>query len=206
MRGVMLAGEAMAYAIAAYDFDTVLDVGAGEGLHAAAFRSAGKQVTTLDASDHWGKSDVTLPLERYQPAAPFDLVWASHVLEHQLNVNAFLVALRTLIVPGGFFAITVPPAKKEIVGGHVTIWNEGLLVYNLVLAGFDCSKVSIGRYGYNITAMGRCVEAELPALNFDAGDIERLARFFPWPVAENFDGMQRSVNWPPKPAGAAPRA
>jgi len=206
VNGELLAGQALDVALERFEFQTVLDIGSGQGLHAARFRAAGKRVVTLDASDHWGRPDVLGRLEDFDAVERFDLIWASHVLEHQVNPGAFLAKARALIAPGGFFAITVPPAKDQIVGGHVTIWNEGLLVYNLILAGFDCANVSVKRYGYNITAMGRAVTADLPRLTQDCGDIELLARFFPWPVAQGFNGCAPAVNWPPRPAALATRA
>jgi SAM-dependent methyltransferase len=196
MQGVVMAHEAIEAVLTRFAFNTVLDIGSGQGLHAGRFRQAGKTVTALDKGDHWGRADVRCDFFDFDRHARFDLVWASHVLEHQLNVNAFLLKLRRHIAPGGCFAITVPPAKPQIVGGHVTVWNEGLLLYNLVLAGFDCSAVSVKRYGYNISVIGKAVAAQLPDLCSDAGDIERLAQFFPMPVAQGFEGdLARPVNW-----------
>lgn len=192
-----MAGAALEALLAHYRFQTVLDIGSGQGLHAAQFRAAGKHVTAIDAGDHWGCADLRVRFEDFPADRRFDLVWASHVLEHQPNAGAFLVKLRGHIAPGGLFAITVPPAKPQIVGGHVSIWNEGLLIYNLILAGFDCSRVSVRRYGYNITVMGEAIAAELPGnLTFDNGDIERLAHFFPLPVRQGFDGDLPALNWP----------
>lgn len=52
---------------------------------------------------------------------------------------------------GGYLSIIVPTRKPLIVGGHVTIWNAWLVLYNLILAGFDCSKYcDILQYDYNI--------------------------------------------------------
>lgn len=196
MNGELSAALALDFALERFAFNSVLDIGSGEGLHAARFRAAGKRVVAIDQSDHWGRADVRCAFEDFNPADRYDLVWAAHVLEHQLNVHVFLTKLRSHIAPGGFFAITVPPAKDAIVGGHVTVWNEGLLLYNLILAGFDCSRASVRRYGYNITVMGRAVAARLPPLTYDFGDIERLAHFFPCGVAHGFNGNLPAINWP----------
>ena len=95
------------------DFTTVLDLGSGEGLHAAAFRGLGKQVTTLSyipPADYVGDYiQLNLP--------QFDCIWASHVLEHQRNVGLFLEKCFNDLTDGGILAITVPPAKPQIVGG-----------------------------------------------------------------------------------------
>lgn len=203
MNGNLTAIEALETALRCFQFETVLDIGAGQGLHADAFRAAGKSVLTLDQADHWGRADVRVPFLEFAADRRFDLVWCSHVLEHQLDVNAFLRKVFAHVAPGGSFAITVPPMKPEIVGGHVTLWNEGLLLYNLVLAGFDCAAVSVKRYGYNISVIGPAIAAELPAdLAFDAGDIEKLARFFPCPVSQGFNGNLSPINWPPTGSAA----
>ena len=96
---------------------------------------------------------------------------------------------------GGIFAVTVPPLKHEIVGGHVTLWNAGLLLYQLILAGFDCSSASVKTYGYNISVIVRKKAATLPRLRMDFGDIEALSHYFPFPVANGFDGRILEVNW-----------
>ena len=48
-------------------------------------------------------------------------------------------------------AITVPPLKHSIVGGHINLYNAGILLYNLILAEFNCRDARIKQYGYNIT-------------------------------------------------------
>lgn len=203
------AGLALWRCLADYDFDTVLDVGGGAGEQAAVFEAFGKHVTSVD----YGKSiyfekrnaqrDVivgdfnTLELPRR-----YDLVWCSHVLEHQLDAHGFLKRLHAATKEGGVLAVTVPPAKSEIVGGHVSLWNAGLLLYRLVLAGFDCRQARVCRYGYNISVLLEKVSIELPELAYDCGDLRRLRAFLPQdlPFRPNalddpFDGEIDRLNW-----------
>ena len=77
------------------------------------------------------------------------------ILEHQLNVNLFLEKIKNLLVSDGILAIVVPIRKPNIVGGHLTLWNLGLLLYNLVIAGFDCSEASCITYDYNKLLLGK---------------------------------------------------
>ena len=171
---------------------TVLDIGSGDGWYADQFRAAGFSVTTVDYLD---SADMVGNYLDLQPGR-HDLIWCSHVLEHQPNVGMFLQKCFADLHDGGWICLTVPPAKSEIVGGHLTIWNAGLLLYNMILAGFDCGSASVKRYGYNISVLVRKVRAELPPLAYDFGDIERLAKFFPFDAKQGFDGDIGGINWP----------
>ena len=188
------------------DVKTALDIGSGTGEHAAIMRAAGKVVTTVSLEppadylcDYVGS--------RIIPSG-FDAIWASHVLEHQPNVNLFLTQCFRDLREGGVLALTVPPHKPEIVGGHLVTWNAGILLYNLIIAGFDCRGARVsGCYSsgldangeayapYNVSVLVRKAAANLPALRFDSGDIARLAQFFPCPVTDGFDGRLEPIGW-----------
>lgn len=183
----MWADQALERFLEYSDVRSVLDVGAGAGEHAQRMRDAGMVVVETDWV-HGVDYNQT-------PMGVFDGIWCSHVLEHQLNVNHFLRKVYSELRPDGVLAITVPPMKHDIVGGHVTVWNAGLLAYNLILAGFDLSQARVGEYGYNISIIIRRKAAALPRLHYDAGDIELLAPFWPWPVQQGFRGHGRSVRW-----------
>lgn len=200
MKGLFLARHAMQFVLDKYPFESVLDIGSGEGLHAEVFRKHGKRVVTLDSNTHWGKPDIladfTEGSHEIMNHGPFDLWWCSHVLEHQCNPGVFLDVLFNRMHENDILAITVPPAKHEIVGGHVTIWNAGLLLYNLILARFDCSKAHVKQHEYNISVVMRKKSIDkLPDLVMDSGDIEKLAPYFPMPVKQGFNGLIKEVNW-----------
>jgi SAM-dependent methyltransferase len=171
-----------------HEFVSVLDVGSGPGEHARAFRDAGKVVTETD----WSRDGDYL-LQHFDE--PFDLVWCSHVLEHMPNVRAFLMTLSQDCKPGGLLAITVPPAKPEIVGGHLSLWNAGLLVYNLVVAGVDCKAIRLKRYGYNISAIVRNNRITLPRLVHDSGDLDTLKPYLPDWLTDGANGEIDAWNW-----------
>ena len=169
----------------------VLDIGSGEGEHADAMRDAGMDVVTVSLCP-----PANLVCDYMELSLdPVDGIWASHVLEHILNVDDFLQKCFHDLKPGGYLAVTVPPAKYELVGGHVSLWTEGLLLYRLILAGFDCSKAMVGVYGYNISVIVQKQESILPPLAMDCGDIERLKHFFPCAMTEGMDGRLGNINW-----------
>lgn len=183
------------------DVRTVLDIGSGVGDHARAMRACGREVFTVDLNP---PADFVGNFMSWGADRAFDAVWVSHVLEHQPNPGGFLQKCLSVLRPGGVLAVTVPPMKNEIVGGHVTLWNAGLLLYQLILAGFDCRTARIGTYAsgpgyppYNISAIVRAPlqPIELPSLKMDKGDIETLADHFPVQVAQGFDGRLADIAW-----------
>lgn len=178
-------------------FNTVLDIGSGAGDHAAILEAAGKKVTRFDfgksrAFDSEGESDKTIIGDylTYKFSQEFDCIWASHVLEHTVFTHEFLVKLTKDCRPNGTIVITVPPAKAQLVGGHVTLWTPALLLYRAVLAGIDCSNAKIMRYGYNISliAQNKANNVDLSELAWDLHDIDRLKAYFPKGVEVRMNG------------------
>lgn len=201
--GLPRARAAMAKLLRDHAFETVLDVGSGEGAHARVFRAHGKTVTALDfgTSLYFEKAAahdeapivgdfLALPEDRR-----WDCVWASHVLEHQPDPGRFLAKCRALLAPEGVLAITVPPLKHQIVGGHLTLWNAGLLLYQLCFAGFDCREAEIRSEGNDVSVILRNrARPEVP-LDYDTGDVARLAPWLPPFCEEGFDGRVARWNW-----------
>jgi SAM-dependent methyltransferase len=198
----MFADQALNKVLSLRGVNTILDIGCGTGVHTKKFANAGKKVYGVDLYRHPGIGDhpnVTfyhLNFKDHFDIPPVDCVWASHVLEHQLNVHEFLTKALSILKPEGYLALTVPPAKNAIVGGHVTMWNAGLLMYNLILAGTSCVNVKIKHYGYNISVIVKYIPIKLPELKFDNGDIEALSAFFPRGYDfQGFNGAIKELNW-----------
>jgi SAM-dependent methyltransferase len=188
----MWAAEALTRFLHYPDIIRVLDVGSGVGAHAALMRAAGRDVHTISLAppaDFVGDY-----LDMPTLASLQDGIWASHVLEHQRDAGRFLRRCFRDLRDDGALAITVPPLKHLLVGGHLTLWNPGLLVYNLIVNGFDCREARVHQYGYNISVIVRKRQAVLPPLMCDKGDLEALKEFFPFPVRQECDGRV-SVNW-----------
>lgn len=191
----MFGDEAARKLVKDYSFNTLLDIGSGPKSAAySLFTDNDKTVTRQDINPDY-QPDLLGDFNNLAIVDQYDCVWCSHVLEHQLNVNHFLTKIFHTLKEGGVLAITVPPLKEEIVGGHVTLWNAGLLLYNLILAGFDCKNAAVKNYGYNISVIVEKKTAILPNLNYDTGDINALNEFFPLGVYEGFDGNIQELNW-----------
>lgn len=190
----MLSSAALTLVLRLPNIEKVLDVGSGGNAHFDIMAKMFPDVRSVDINPQsratYHGDFLTTDVDE-----GYDLVWASHVLEHQLNVNLFLTKCFSILKEGGYLAVTVPPLKHEIVGGHVSLWNAGLLLYNLILAGFDCREAKVLTEGYNISVVVKKRSFNRPRLKFDYGDIETLSRYFPFKAKHGFDGRILSVNW-----------
>lgn len=204
-----LRGEKIIEKMLEEKFDTILDIGAGELKHTNIFIQKNKIVDICDFGNsiYFKKSKINADKIRNKYFGDFnsiifknkyDAIWCSHILEHQLNVNLFLKKINSLLKDNGVLCIIVPPRKPHIVGGHVTLWNAGLLLYNLILAGFDCSNYcKILQYDYNIGIIikKKKINENILKLTMDRGDIELLSKYFPFDVKHNFNGDILKYNW-----------
>lgn len=190
-----------------YDFKTVLDVGAGGFQHSQKLIDNDRIVDAVDFGEsvYYEKGNTkgirNLYLGDFNKLKfdyTYEAIWCSHILEHQLNVNQFLKKINDLLDEGGVLGIVVPPRKPFIVGGHLSLWNAGLLLYNLVMAGFDCSKnCHILQYDYNIGIVikKKSIESFPDNLTMDKGDLKKLQSFFPFNVEHGFNGDILEFNW-----------
>tara|TARA_B100000482_G_C12545317_1_gene273886 strand:- start:275 stop:1003 length:729 start_codon:yes stop_codon:yes gene_type:complete len=189
-----------------YSFETVIDIGSGAGDHAKILHKYQKKVTALDfgtsiyaqkkGNNYNEIEHIEVDFFAYEPSHKFDCLWASHVLEHQSNPGLFIKKCMQLVKEDGIIAITVPPMEEYVLGGHLTNWNAGLLIYNLVFSGIDCSDCSIMSYGYNISVIVRNRKRSNANLTYDNGDITKLLQYFPKCInTEPFDGRIRNWNW-----------
>ena len=201
------------YLIKNYKFKTILDIGSGQGTHANILRACKKKVTEIDLGKSYYSTKriknnfIHKDYLNIKFNKKFDAIWACHVLEHQPNPNLFLKKIHKDLKNNGILVITVPPLKDYIVGGHLSLWNAGLLLYNLILAGFDCKNASIKKYDYNITVIVQKKSIKLPKLSYDYKDVEKLIDYFPTKLRnmsnkinnglllEGFNGNIKQLNW-----------
>ncbi len=170
---------------------TVLDVGSGGGAAAKYMRTHGINVVTID---NYLDADVQCNYMD-KDFMPREGIWCSHVLEHCFNVHETLLKFRDELIPNGVLAITVPPMRRALVGGHLNNFTPGTLIYNLIIAGFDCRQAAIYvDHAQNISVIVESKIITLPSnLVSGPGDLEKLARFFPCAVSQHMDGHFKSI-------------
>lgn len=175
---------------------TVLDVGSGGGHHAQAFRKNGSRVTCIDfgtsiyseTAENEGLEVIHADFNVYNCSTKYNLVWASHILEHQRNPGTFIESLVAACADDGHICITVPDPHRRLWGGHVSLWTPGLLAYNVALCGIDLSNAAFIRGTNEFSLVFRPLKVLLPTdLHYDYGDLEKLAKYLPQGISENSD-------------------
>jgi len=175
---------------------SVLDVGSGGGYHAKEFCDAGARVLCVDygtsiyakQSGLDGLEVVNADFNQFIPTQKFDLVWASHILEHQRNIGDFIGNLIKCCSKSGYVFITVPDPHKNLWGGHLSLWSPGLLAYNVVLCGVDMSDSKLIRGTDEFSIIFNPKIIQLPQeLTYDSGDLNILSKYLPASISENTD-------------------
>lgn len=173
-----------------------LDVGSGGGYHAQAFSKNGSKVVCIDyGSSIYAKNSsyenleiINIDFNKYESSESFDMVWASHVLEHQRNIGYFIEKLTSLCSNVGSICLTLPDPHRNLLGGHLSIWSPGLLAYNIILTGIDLSEAKFIRGTNEFSIIFQPKKIALPInLSFDFGDIEKLVAYFPYGLKEGGD-------------------
>jgi SAM-dependent methyltransferase len=181
------------------DCSKIIDIGSGPNeIHANYFRNIGHTVDVCDfhkSAKYQGNFNDIKILEKY------DAVWSSHCLEHQLNVNVYLKNIHNVLKEEGWLCITVPPLKHSIVGGHVSLWNAGLILFNLVAAGFNCRNAKIKTYRYNISVIVKKQSIDpLPSIK-EIQILNNIREYFPLDIGwvekkyGRFNGQIEELNW-----------
>lgn len=205
-----------------YTFQSVLDIGTGSGEAARYFAGRGCAVSAsgFDMAaylDNPLPQDVTVLPDLdvcamgALPDQSFDAVWCSHVLEHVMNVGQALAEIRRVLRPDGLLFLTVPDYSPFVVGGHVSPgWNLGIMMYVLILAGFDVRNGAFINHCWNNVAFVQKGDLPRLPLRHDRGDIETLAPLFPEGLTarQGMDGdiLRHRWTWDPSISSEAEAA
>ena len=123
-------------------FKTCLDIGSGEGVHTAILRHAGLEVFQVDKYSNTAEYKVDFIEHEFD--RKFDVIFCSHVIEHQRNVGLFLDKIFDLLSNDGVLIISAPNHSVEtLVEGHLNSFLFPLFLQHMIHAGFDCKN---GKY------------------------------------------------------------
>ena len=123
-------------------FKTCLDIGSGEGVHTAILRHAGLEVFQVDKYSNTAEYKVDFIEHEFD--RKFDVIFCSHVIEHQRNVGLFLDKIFDLLSDDGVLIISAPNHSVEtLVEGHLNSFLFPLFLQHMIHAGFDCKN---GKY------------------------------------------------------------
>lgn len=201
-----------------FDFNSIMDIGTGDGFAARFFNEIGKKVTVTGYDmDAYLSAPIPESIAIIKnvdvcamidiPDESFDAVWCCHVLEHVLNPGLALCEMRRILKPDGYLFLVLPEYAPYLVGGHVTPgWNLGVLMYVLILSGFDVRNGEFINHCWNITGFVKKGEpVNTDVLRFDKGDLEILSRLFPDNIViqQGMDAELSKISWKWHPSIAA---
>ena len=152
-------------------FKTCLDIGSGGGVHSDIMRHAGLEVTGVDK--YSDKADYNMDFMSWSKARHmnFDVVFCSHVIEHQRNVGEFLDRIYDVLSDDGVLIISAPKEDRNLIEGHLNSFIFPLFLQQMIHAGFDCKN---GKFLSTIENSFIVSKAD----NFDT--TERLENGYQW--------------------------
>lgn len=212
----LLAYEALEKIINDFKHQSVLDIGCGQGIQGRIMQDYGKNVTGITISNEAGydgkclKNVVYGDFEKLKLEKKYDIVWASHILEHVIDIDGFLKKMKSVIADDGCVAITVPK-ETSILLPHIHTFSAGRLLRYMVCAGYDCRNAEILEYGYNISIILPNTKFILTEYDIDgfvnesrnSTGADEIFKFLPpeidlkksWDNIYFFDGNIKELNW-----------
>jgi SAM-dependent methyltransferase len=184
-----------------YSFDSILDIGCGDGNELILFRYFAS--TVVGVNDDPNAKNISVDFFGdyldYIPDEPFDAIWCSHVLEHIRNPGLFLDKIFHDLKDGGVLALSVPyhdfnTALDNMIFGHFNRYNIPLLVYALVAAGFDCRDLRFRIYCGQISFLLKKIPNNVSNCARATAYQKDMFRFFPKEIENGYTDLD-SLNW-----------
>ena len=117
-------------------YKTALDIGSGAGVHTQILRAVGLEVFQLDK--YSDKAEYKVDFIEHNLDRKFDIVFCSHVIEHQRNVGSFLDKIFDVMSDDGLLILSAPKhAAETLIGGHLNCFFTSYFIQHLIHAGFD---------------------------------------------------------------------
>ena len=120
-------------------YKTALDIGSGLGVQTEIMRHAVLKVFQVDKYSE--TADFQVDFIDHEFKQKFDIIYCSHVIEHQRNVGAFLDKIFDILEDDGLLLISAPKHPAEtLVEGHLNCFFTTYFIQHLIHAGFDCKN------------------------------------------------------------------
>ena len=120
-------------------YKTALDIGSGLGVQTEIMRHAGLKVFQVDKYSE--TADFQVDFIDHEFKQKFDIIYCSHVIEHQRNVGAFLDKIFDILEDDGLLLISAPKHPAEtLIEGHLNCFFTTYFIQHLIHAGFDCKN------------------------------------------------------------------
>ena len=117
-------------------FKSCLDIGSGYGVQTEILRHAGLEVFQLDK--YAPSAEYQVDFLEYVFDQKFDVIFCSHVIEHQRNVGNFLDKIYDILNDDGVLIISAPMHDAEfLVEGHLNCFTTPYFIQHLLHAGFN---------------------------------------------------------------------
>ena len=117
----------------------VLDIGGAFGNHSQIMRSFGLSVDLIDKYEE--KAEFRGDFNTFNFKKKYDMIFCSHVIEHQRNQGAFLDKIYDILKDDGDLVISGPTHEAEkFVEGHISTTILPVFLQILIYAGFDCKN------------------------------------------------------------------
>ena len=117
----------------------VLDIGGAFGNHSEVMRSFGLSVDLIDKYEE--KAEFRGDFNTFNFKKKYDMIFCSHVIEHQRNQGAFLDKIYDILKDEGDLVISGPTHEAEkFVEGHISTTILPVFLQILIYAGFDCKN------------------------------------------------------------------
>ena len=95
-----------------------LDVGSGAGIHTQIMREVGCDVTQLDK--YSPEAEIQEGFLEHSFSEQFDIVFCSHVIEHQRNCGLFFDKIFDILKPDGRLIMSAPKHEATtMIEGHI---------------------------------------------------------------------------------------
>ena len=123
-------------------YKNALDIGSSHGNHTKIMRHFGLKVDQIDKYEE--HAEINSDFNSYDFKKKYDVIFCSHVIEHQRNIGFFLDKIFDTLTDFGVLVISGPkhPAER-FVEGHIQSTIMPIFLQNLIFAGFDCKNAKI---------------------------------------------------------------